>query len=174
MPTQFAVEGNPLVTVDPGLYIWTIATFLVLAWALAKFAWKPLMKALDDRQKTIAAAVDDARQAREQLERAQQDANKLLVQARVDAEELLNRGRADADRFRQELKDKAVAEAANIRKEAERTIQRETAKAIDQIRAEAVDLSVAIASKLIRREITPSDQDALLSETLREMGRPPQ
>ena len=160
---------NPLVTVDPGLYIWTIATFLVLAWALAKFAWKPLMKALDERQKTIAAAVDDARQAREQLERAQQDAGKLLAQARVDAEELLNRGRADADRFRQELKDKAVAEAANITKEAERTIQRETAKAIDQIRAEAVDLSVTIASKLIRREIKATDQDVLLTEALREI-----
>jgi F-type H+-transporting ATPase subunit b len=59
-------------------------------------------------------------------------------------------------------------------KEAERQIQRETAKAIEQIRGEAVDLSVAIASKLIRREIKPTDQDALLNEALREMGRPPQ
>ena len=67
-----------------------------------------------------------------------------------------------------------MADAANITKEAERHIQRETAKAIEQIRGEAVDLSVAIASKLIRREIKPADQDALLSETLRDMGRSPQ
>jgi F-type H+-transporting ATPase subunit b len=165
---------NPLVTVDPGLYLWTIATFLVLAWALRKFAWVPLLKALDDRQKTIAAAVDDARQTREQLERTQQESGRLLAQARVDAEELLTRARADANVFRQELKDKAVADAANITKEAERQIQRETAKAIEQIRGEAVDLSVAMASKIIRREIKPSDQDALLSETIREMGRPTQ
>lgn len=164
--------GNPLVQVDPGLYIWTIITFLVLVFLLKRFAWAPLLKALDERQKTIAAAVDDARQAREQLERAQQDAGKVLAQSRVEAEALLTRARADADRFRQELKDKAVADAANITKEAERQIQRETAKAVDQIRREAVDLSVAIASKLIRREIKATDQDALLNEALREIGRP--
>ena len=163
---------NPLVQVDPGLYIWTIATFLVLVWALSKFAWKPLMKALDERQQTIAAAVDDARKAREQLERAQQDSGKVLAQARVDAEDLLTRARADADAFRQELREKAIADSANIRKEAERQIQRETAKAIEQIRAEAVDLSVAMASKLIRRQITAGDQEALLNETLKEIGRP--
>jgi F-type H+-transporting ATPase subunit b len=164
---------NPLVQVDPGLYIWTIITFIVLLVLLRKFAWQPLLKALDDRQKTIARAVDDARQAREQLERAQQDSNKVLAQARVEAEELLNRARVDAEQFRQELKTKAAAEAANIGKEAERTIQREAAKAIDQIRREAVDLSVAIASKLIRREIKASDQDVLLSETVKEIERKP-
>lgn len=164
--------GNPLTQVDPGLYIWTILTFLVLVWALAKFAWKPLLKALDERQKTIAAAVEDSRKAREQLERAQADSGKVLAQARVEAEELLTRARADADRFRQELREKATADAANIGKEAERQIQRETAKAIEQIRREAVDLSVAIASKLIKREITASDQDALVQEALQEIGKP--
>ncbi len=84
--------GNPLVQVDPGLYIWTIFTFLVLVFLLKRFAWAPLLKALDERQKTIAAAVDDARQAREQLERAQQDSGKVLAQARVDAEDLLIAG----------------------------------------------------------------------------------
>jgi F-type H+-transporting ATPase subunit b len=163
---------NPLVQVDPGLYIWTILTFLVLVAALAKFAWVPLLKALDDRQKTIAAALDDSRKAREALERASQDSAKVLAQARVDADELINRARTDANQFRQELRDRAVADAANIRKDAERQIQRETAKAIEQIRAEAVDLSVAIASKLIRRQITATDQDALVREALDDIGRP--
>jgi F-type H+-transporting ATPase subunit b len=160
-----------LVNIDPGLYIWTIVTFLVLVFALRRFAWAPLLKALEERQKTIAAAVDDARQAREQLERAEQESGKVLAQARVDAEDLLNRARADADRFRQELRDRAQADAANIRKEAERQIQRETSKAIEQIRREAVDLSVAIASKLIRREITATDQEALVGEALRDIER---
>jgi len=162
---------NPLTRLDPGLYIWTIATFLLLAWALAKFAWKPLLKALDERQKTIAAAVDDARKAREALDQAGKDANKVLAQSRVEAEDLLTRARADAERFRLELGDKAKADAENIRKEAERQIQRETSKAIAQIRGEAVDLSVAIASKLIRREIKATDQEVLVDEALKEIGR---
>ena len=163
--------SNPLVAVDPGLYIWTILTFVILVLLLRRFAWGPLLKALDERNKTIAAAVEDARQAREQLERAQQDAGKVLAQARVEAEDLLTRARADADLFRQDLREKATADAANITKEAERQIQRETAKAVDQIRREAVDLSVAIASKLIRREIKATDQEALVNEALKEIGR---
>jgi F-type H+-transporting ATPase subunit b len=138
---------NPLVRIDPGLYIWTIATFLVLAWALRKYAWKPLLKALDDRQKTIAAAVEHARQAREQLERAQQQVVQVLTQARTDAEALFVQARTDANQFRQEQREKAAAEAESITKNAERQIQRETAKAVESIRREAIDLSVAMACR---------------------------
>jgi F-type H+-transporting ATPase subunit b len=162
---------NPLVRVDPGLYIWTIATFLVLAWLLRKYAWQPLLKALDERQKTIASAVENARLAREQLERAQEQASQVLAQARTDAEAVLVQARADAGQFRQEQRAKAAAEAETITKNAERQIQRETAKAVDAIRREAVDLSVAMASKLIRRQVSAQDQEALLQESLKEIGR---
>jgi F-type H+-transporting ATPase subunit b len=162
---------NPLVQVDPGLYIWTIATFLVLAWLLRKYAWQPLLKALEERQKTVAAAVEHAREAREQLEKAQANAAAVMTQARSEAEAFLVQARADANSLRQELRDKAAAEAESITKNAEKQIQREAAKAVETIRKEAVDLSVAIASKLIRRQVTPQDQEALLQESLKEIGR---
>ena len=162
---------NPLVKIDPGLYIWTIATFLVLAWLLRKYAWQPLLKALDERQKTIASAVENARLAREQLEKAQEHASQVLAQARTDAEAVLVQARADASQFRQEQRDKAAAEAESITKNAERQIQRETARAVEAIRREAVDLSVAMASKLIRRQVSAQDQEALLQESLKEIGR---
>jgi F-type H+-transporting ATPase subunit b len=162
---------NPLVKVDPGLYIWTIATFLVLAWALRKYAWQPLLKALDERQKTIASALENARLAREQLEKAQEHSSQLLAQARTDAEALLVQARTDANVFRQELRDKAAAEAESITKNAEKQIQREAAKAVELIRREAIDLSVAMASKLIRRQVSAQDQESLLQESLKEIGR---
>jgi F-type H+-transporting ATPase subunit b len=162
---------NPLVKVDPGLFLWTIATFLVLAFLLRKFAWGPLLKALEERQKTIAAAVEHARLAREQLEQAQANAAEAMAQARREAEAFLVQARNDANQFRQELRDKAAAEADSITKNAERQIQRETAKAVEAIRREAVDLSVAMASKLIRRQVSPQDQETLLQESLKEIGR---
>ena len=61
--------NNPLVQPDPGLYIWTIVTFLVLVALLAKFAWRPLLAALDERQQAIRQSLDDARQAKQDLER---------------------------------------------------------------------------------------------------------
>src|SRR5574339_10649 len=112
--------NNPLVQPDPGLFIWTILTFLVLVGLLAKFAWRPLLDALDRRQKMIAGAVDDARKAREELERVQQDASKLLAEARVEAGTILSRARSDAERFREEMREKAMSDAAALAKNAGR------------------------------------------------------
>lgn len=166
--------NNPLTTADPGLYIWTIFTFLVLMFLLNRFAWKPLLAALEARQKTITDALEDARKTREQLERAQQDSARVMAEARVEADALIGRVRVDSERFRLELRDKAAAEAANITKQAELQIQREAAKAVETIRREAVDLSVSIASKLLKRQVSATDQDALLQEALKEIGRPHQ
>jgi len=156
--------NNPLVTVDPGLYIWTIVTFLVLVALLAKFGWKPLLEALDRREKLIAGAVDDAHKAKAEFERAKQDAEKFLVQARREADAILVRTRADAERLRTEAHQKAAEEAAGIVRNGERRIQQETTKAIQQIRREAVDLSMAIASKLLRHNITKEDNEQLIKE----------
>jgi len=161
--------NNPLVQVDPGLYIWTIVIFLVLAALLRAFAWQPLLKALDARRRTIEAAVDDARKAREELERVQQDSARLLAEARREGEALLTRARQDGDRFREELRQQAIAEAANIAKNAEKQLQQETARAIAQIRKEAGDLSVEIASKILRRTVSKSDHEQLIDEVVRQV-----
>jgi F-type H+-transporting ATPase subunit b len=163
------VGDNPLVQPDPGLYVWTILTFLVLVGLLAKFAWRPLLDALDRREKTIADAVDDARRAKEELERVQQEGAALLAQARRDADAVVTRARADAERFGEDLRKKASADAQRIVENAEKRIEQETARAMQQIRRDAVDLSVAIASKLLRREVSVADQDALVAETVRQI-----
>lgn len=163
---------NPLVQPDPGLFVWTILTFLVLAGLLAKFAWRPLLAALEHRRKTIADALDDARKAREELERVQQEAAALLSAARRDADGIVAAARADADRFREEMKQQATAQAAGIVERAEREIQRETARAVAQLRQEAVDLSFAIASKVLQRTVTPADHERLLDEVIGTLDRP--
>ena len=117
--------NNPLVQVDPGLFLWTIITFLVLLTLLAKFAWGPLLQSLDARQETIRKSLADAEKAR--------------------------------------------TEAEGIIKNAERQIQLETARALEQIRHEAADLSVAIASKLIQRNITKEDNQRLIDEALKQV-----
>jgi F-type H+-transporting ATPase subunit b len=164
---------NPLVQPDPGLYIWTIATFLVLVALLAKFAWRPLLAALDRRQAAIRQSLDDARRAREELERTRADAERLLADARVEAGQLVARTREDAARFREELKQKAQADAASLVQNAERQIQMETTRAMEQIRREAVDLSVAIASKLLQRNVSREDNERLIDETLRQLESGP-
>lgn len=163
---------NPLVQPDPGLFVWTILTFLVLAALLAKFAWRPLLAALEARQKTIAAALDDARRAREELERVQQDSARLLTEARREADGIVSRARADADRFREEMKQQAQTQAASIVSNAERQIQKEADKAVAQLRQEAVDLSFSIASKVLGRVVTPADHQHLVDDVIKNVEQP--
>jgi len=161
--------NNPLVTPDPGLFIWTIITFLVLVALLAKFAWGPLLAARERREKLIARAIEDSEKARADLERVQQDAARVLADARVEGEAIVTRSRAAADRLGEELRQKASAEAAGILKKAEREIQLETTRAIEQVRREAVELSVAIASKILHRNVSAEDNRALIEDSLRQL-----
>jgi F-type H+-transporting ATPase subunit b len=161
--------NNPLVQPDPGLYIWTIATFLILLWLLAKFAWRPLLEALERRQETIRKSLDDAQQAKQELERLNVESRKILNEARVQAEQILSQTRSDATRLRDELKQKAQSEAAGVMKNAERQIEMETARAVQQIRNEAVDISIAIASKLLERNVTREDNERLIEETFKQI-----
>ena len=164
---------NPLVQPDPGLFIWTILTFLVLVGLLTKFAWRPLLEALERRQKTITQALEDAQHARHELERLQRESQQMLQTARHEADAIISRSRSDAEALREELKQKSRAEAATIVKNAERQIQQEPARAIQQIRQEAVDLSVTIASKILRRQVSKEDNEALIEETIKQVENTP-
>jgi len=161
--------NNPLVQPDPGLYIWTIATFLLLVVLLAKFAWKPLLEALERRQESIRQSLDDARQAKQELERLHAESARILTEARSQADAIITDTRADVNRFRDEMKQKARDEAAVIVKSAERQIELETARAVQQIRHEAVDISVAIASKLLQRNVTRADNERLIEDTFKQI-----
>jgi len=160
---------NPLVQVDPGLFIWTIVTFLVLLALLAKFAWRPLLEALESRQSAIRKALDDAQQAKQELERVNQESAQIVNRARVDAEAIITQSRSDGDRLREEIRQKARTEADHIVKNAERQIQLETSRALEQIRREAVDLSVMIASKIIQRNLSKEDNQRLIDEALKQV-----
>jgi F-type H+-transporting ATPase subunit b len=161
--------NNPLVQPDPGLFIWTIVTFLVLLALLAKYAWRPLLDALDRREKMIARAIEDADRARADLERTHQESAKIVAAARVEAEAIIVAARSAAGHLGEELRRKAQAEAEAILRRAEREIQIETGRAIEQVRREAVDLSVDIASKLIRRRISKDDNLAIIQDAIAQI-----
>jgi F-type H+-transporting ATPase subunit b len=160
---------NPLVQVDPGLYIWTIAVFLLLVAALAKFAWRPLLAGLKSREDAIRKSLDDAQQAKVELERLHVESQRILAEARTQAEQILSSTRADASRFRDELMQKAQADAATRVQSAERQIQQETARALQTIRTEAVEISVAIASKLLQRNVSREDNERLIEDTFKQI-----
>ena len=161
--------NNPLIQPDPGLFIWTIVTFLVLLALLAKFAWRPLLQALESRQERIRNSLEDAERARQELERLQQESAKMMQQARIEAESIVTQTRADAERLREELKQKAKDEADKILRNAQQQIQLQTRQAIQQIRHEVADIAVLLASKLLERNIAKEDNARLIDDTLKQI-----
>jgi len=160
---------DQLVSFDPGLFIWTIFTFLVLLVLLTKFGWKPLMEMLDARQEAIKKSLENADTARRDLERLQQESAQIIRKAHAEAESIVSKSWSDAEKLREEMKQKAKAEADAIVKESQRQIEIETGRALRQIRSEVADLSIAIASKLIQRNVSKEDNDRLIQDTLKQM-----
>jgi F-type H+-transporting ATPase subunit b len=160
---------NPLVQPDPGLFIWTIVTFLALLALLRKFAWRPLLQALEARQQTIRQSLDDADRAKKELQRLQEESAQIVREARVEAESIVSRSRSDAERLKEEIRQKARADAESIVRTAERQIQLETQQALRQIRQEAADMSVSIASKLIQRNLSKEDNQRLIDDALKQI-----
>ena len=158
--------NNPLVQLDPGLFVWTILTFLLLLFVLAKFAWKPLLKMLNDREELIRSSLEDAEKAKEKLEKLNAEGEAIINQARSEAQSILSEGKAVAAKLKDETLDVAKEQAKQIASEAEKQINIEKDKAIAEIRSEVENLSMSIAEKLINKNISPEDNKALIDESL--------
>ncbi|MFQ5917863.1 MAG: F0F1 ATP synthase subunit B [Candidatus Binatia bacterium] len=160
---------NPLVQPDPGLFLWTILTFLVLFVLLRKYAWKPLLKMLEDREETIRKSLDDAAKAKQEIERLQGESKEIIAKARVEAQSIIAASRTQAEKVKAEILQDAKARTDSILQAAEKQIQAEKEKAITDIKNEVIDLSLMMASKLIRKNITPESNRDLIEESLKQI-----
>ncbi len=159
---------NALVQPDPVLFLWTILTFLVLFGLLARFAWKPLLAMLDKREEIIRQSLDDAERAKHELQRLQQESKEILSKARVEAQVILAKTRSEAEKLKGEIRQQAKAQADSILRDAEKQIQVETEKAIAVLKSDVVDLSLVVAPKLTRRNLSKEDNQSLIEESLKQ------
>lgn len=160
---------NPLVQIDPGLFIWTIITFLILLFALKKFAWKPLIDALERRETRIRQSLEDAEKAKEELEQVQSKTEEILARARAESQAILVEGKKMGEKVKDEILKTAKEKANAIVISAETEIEIKKEKAIAEIKAGVVDISLKIAEKLLRRNLTKEDNIALIDESLKRM-----
>jgi F-type H+-transporting ATPase subunit b len=164
---------NPLVQPDPGLFIWTIAD-VPRAGGAAR-AGSPggrcSRRSIAARRRSASRSTTRSR-PEAGTGALQQESARIIAEARGEADAIISRTRSDAERVRDELKEKAQAEAASLVRNAERQIELETARAVQQIRREAVDLSMAIASKILQRR-SPRRQRAADRRDLQGTGDDP-
>jgi F-type H+-transporting ATPase subunit b len=160
---------NPLVQLDPGLFIWTILTFLILFGALAKYAWKPLLKALENRENMIRSSIADAEKAQQELETINQQSDNVLAKARAESQAILVDGKVAAEKVKEDTLNQAKEKATAIIESAEKQIQVEKDKAISEIKGEVANLAIQVAEKLIQKNLNRDDNQSLIDESLQNI-----
>ena len=160
---------DSLVKLDPGLFIWTKITFLLLFFVLAKYAWKPLIKMLDDREGMIRSSLDDAEKAKLELERLNKESEAITAKARSEAQAILAESKTVAEKVKEDTIAKAKEQAIKISDDAQKQIQVEKDKAITDIKQEVVNLTLSVAEKLINKNLNDADNKSLIEESLKKV-----
>ncbi len=153
-----------LIQPEPGLIIWTVVTFLLLVFLLGKFAWKPIMAVLKERESTIRQALDEAQRARKDSESLLEQNRAILADARNQASEVLEKARQDAEQRRADLAAAARKEAEELLSRSRDEIQREKRQAIRELRGEAADLAIAAASQVVAGGLDAAHHRRLVDE----------
>lgn len=159
-----------LVTPAFGLIFWSTITFAVVLFVLSRYAWKPIMQALKDREKSIEDALQQAEIARQQIEQVKSDNEKLLDEARIERDKILKAANKAADQTREDAKAKASAEVERMIADARKAIDNEKQAAIAELKNQVAVLSVDIAEKLLRKQLSnPDEQKQIVTEMIDKM-----
>src|SRR5688500_6867228 len=153
-----------------GLVFWMIISFLTILLLLKKFAWPVIIKSLDERERSIADALDAARKAKEEMTSLKADNEKLLQEARNQRNIILKEAREAKDAIVNDAKLKATEEADRLRRMAREDIQNEKMAAITELKNQVATLSIEIAEKVIRRQLVDDEkQKALMNDLIQDI-----
>ena len=155
-----------LVTPDFGLIFWMTLSFLIVLFLLKKFAWKPILKSLKDREDTITDALESAEKAKDEMARLKSDNQKILQEAKVERENMLKDAREVKDKIISDAKKEAGVEADKIISSAKTQIQNEKAAAINEIKEQVVTLSIDIAEKILKKNLATDNSQKEFAKTL--------
>jgi F-type H+-transporting ATPase subunit b len=142
---------------------------VTLSFVLAKFAWKPLLTALKEREDKINKSLDDADEAKLELEKINKQSEEIILKAKTDALEIHSEAKAIAEKVKSEIIEKANGEVKILRDKAQKQINVEKDKALNDIRKEVVGLSMVVAEKLIKKNLSENDNEKLINETLKTL-----
>lgn len=162
-----------LLDIDPGLIFWTIITFFLLLGLLGKFAWKPIVKTLQEREARIKDSLDQAEKARREAESLGRKNEELLARAEREAQELIKQAKEAAQKLQGELIDHAKSEAGKLLESAKREIDNDKKTALMELRHEVAHLAVGAAGKIIGSTLDVDKHKKIVDEFINEMPAKP-
>jgi F-type H+-transporting ATPase subunit b len=157
-----------LVTPELGTIVWMTIIFGIVVFVLRKFAWAPILNSLNDRENNIKNALRAADEARKEMENLKADNEKIMAEAKNEKEKILHEAMDLKDKIMAEAKQKAEAEAESNIKHARQQIQNEKVKAVNEMKLQMTELSLMIAEKVIRKELSDEKEQQKMIKKLVE------
>jgi F-type H+-transporting ATPase subunit b len=153
------------------LTVWTIVVFLVLLWVLSRFAWKPIAQGLDQRERSIHDAVQEAQRARDEAAALRDEFQARINKAHEQVRDMLDEARKEAQALKDHMQAEARKEAQADRDRLHREIEMAKDQALQDIWSQTAQLAALVSSKVIRRKLTPEDHSGLVEEALADLQR---
>ena len=158
-----------LVTPALGLIFWTTVVFLLLLLLLKKFAWKPILSAVEERNNLITDSLQAAEKARDEMSELNSNNEKIIAQAKLDRDSLLKEAREMKSQIISQAKDQAALEAEKLVNSAKEQISNEKMKALTELKNHVADLSIEMAEKVLSNELSDaSKQKELINRSLKD------
>lgn len=170
---QEAVERPSLLSPAGGLMFWTLLVFIVLIFVLGRFAYKPLLAAVEAREQSLQNALDQARRDREEAAKILEEHKRQLDAARGEAQTFIAEGRATAEKMKADMLEATRTQQQELMERAKRDIEHEKTRAIAELRREAVDLAIAGASKVIEKNLDSTSNRQLVESFLSSIPTQP-
>ena len=161
--------GNSLIEPQIGTIFWTVVTFVLMLVLLKRFAWRPLLGALTEREEAIGRSIDDARSDREEAQKALQEHKELVVAAHRERAAALAEGQRDAERVKGEILEEARKQREQLLEQTEAQVQAGMRQARAELRGVAADLAIQAAGKLLSRNLDDAANRRLVEEHLADL-----
>ncbi|NLA23898.1 MAG: F0F1 ATP synthase subunit B [Bacteroidales bacterium] len=160
-----------LINPGVGLLFWMTLAFLILVFVLGKFAWKPILNAINKRNQSIEDALNAAEEARLEMQKLKADNETILAQARAERDEILKEAKEFSNKIIAEAKEATKSEIDNMKEIARQEIAHEKATAIGEIKGQVAGISIQIAEKLLKRELDEKDkQEQFVNEIIKDIN----
>ncbi len=158
-----------LITPDFGLFFWMLVTFTLVFVILKRYAWKPIVQALREREENIQEGIDNAEKARIEIENVRIKSDKIISESIVERDKLIRQGREIKEKIVAEARVEAEEEAKKLVETAKKLIEEEKVAAVNQIKVQIASLSVEIAERILRKRLKEdTDQKELMNSLLEE------
>lgn len=169
MASTLILSGG-LLSPNPGLIFWTAITFLLLVFVLSKVAWKPIVDALNEREKNIRSSIDRAEQAKTEAEKLLAEVKAERAKAQVEADKIVGDAKAYAEKLRVDLLEKANAEARKVVSDAKVEIELAKQRAMIELKNTVADLAVEAASKIIQHNLDAERHKDLIASVINDLS----